>query len=107
MNTTLDELQAAVLALPNPERARLTVRILDSLQRSPEVEAAWVAEVRDRVAAFRRGGIEQGEVKSPRCDFCGKSRDTVARLISGPSVHICNECVELCNNVLSEEPSKQ
>jgi ATP-dependent Clp protease ATP-binding subunit ClpX len=38
-----------------------------------------------------------------RCSFCGKFEDSVAKLISGPAVHICNECVELCNEILAAE----
>lgn len=38
-----------------------------------------------------------------RCSFCGKSQDQVKRLIAGPSAYICNECVQLCMNILSED----
>ena len=38
-----------------------------------------------------------------RCSFCGKPQDAVAKLIAGPGVYICDECVELCNDVLDEE----
>ncbi len=37
------------------------------------------------------------------CSFCGKSQDEVQKLIAGPSVYICNECVDLCNEILEEE----
>jgi ATP-dependent protease Clp ATPase subunit len=37
------------------------------------------------------------------CSFCGKSKREVAKLIAGPNVHICDECVELCNDMLDEE----
>ncbi len=40
---------------------------------------------------------------SVSCSFCGKGIDQVEKIIQGPSVHICNECVELCNEVLDEE----
>ena len=39
----------------------------------------------------------------PRCSFCGRSANQVDKIITGPSVHICNECVRLCNEVLAEE----
>lgn len=39
----------------------------------------------------------------PRCSFCGRSHNQVEKIITGPSVHICNECVKLCNEVLVEE----
>ena len=41
--------------------------------------------------------------QNPYCSFCGKTSDLVERLIAGPGVYICNECVELCNNILDEE----
>jgi ATP-dependent Clp protease ATP-binding subunit ClpX len=37
-----------------------------------------------------------------RCSFCGKSKDEVRKLIQGPGVFICDECVELCNEILAE-----
>ena len=37
------------------------------------------------------------------CSFCGKSQDDVKKLIAGPSVYICNECVDLCNDIIEEE----
>lgn len=38
-----------------------------------------------------------------KCSFCGKSQDQVKKLIAGPEVYICDECVELCNQILDEE----
>jgi ATP-dependent Clp protease ATP-binding subunit ClpX len=37
------------------------------------------------------------------CSFCGKAQDDVRKLVAGPSVYICDECVDLCNDILSEE----
>ena len=37
------------------------------------------------------------------CSFCGKVQDEVKKLIAGPSVYICNECVDLCNDIIEEE----
>lgn len=42
--------------------------------------------------------------KSIRCSFCGKHSGEVERMIAGPGVYICNECIELCNDVLNDEP---
>ena len=39
----------------------------------------------------------------PRCSFCTRGASQVDRIITGPSVHICNECVKLCNDVLAED----
>jgi endopeptidase Clp ATP-binding regulatory subunit (clpX) len=38
-----------------------------------------------------------------KCSFCGKSEDKVKKLIAGPSTYICDECIELCNDILEEE----
>ncbi|MEN9243509.1 MAG: ClpX C4-type zinc finger protein, partial [Gloeomargarita sp. DG02_5_bins_242] len=38
-----------------------------------------------------------------KCSFCGKSQEQVRKLIAGPGVYICDECVELCNEILEEE----
>ena len=43
--------------------------------------------------------------KQLRCSFCGKPQDRVQRMIAGPGVCICNECVELCQAVLDDEPA--
>jgi len=37
------------------------------------------------------------------CSFCGKSQDEVKKLIAGPTVYICDECIELCNDIIDEE----
>ena len=39
----------------------------------------------------------------PRCSFCGKSQNQVLKLIAGPGAYICNECIELCNEIISED----
>lgn len=41
------------------------------------------------------------------CSFCGKSQHEVRKLIAGPSVFVCNECVELCNDIIREEEMSQ
>jgi len=45
----------------------------------------------------------RGEGKLLYCSFCGKSQHEVRKLIAGPSVFICDECVELCNDIIREE----
>ena len=44
-----------------------------------------------------------GKIKEPKCSFCGKTSEQVRRLVAGPGVFICNECVELCNDILDED----
>jgi len=41
-----------------------------------------------------------------KCSFCGKGTDTVDKIITGPSVHICSQCVEMCNEILREDKAQ-
>ena len=45
-------------------------------------------------------GDEKGQLK---CSFCGKMQEQVKKLIAGPGVYICDECIELCNEIIEEE----
>src|SRR3990167_1446625 len=44
-----------------------------------------------------------GRDKVFHCSFCGKSQHEVRKLIAGPSVYVCDECVSLCNDIINEE----
>lgn len=48
-------------------------------------------------------GDEKGQIK---CSFCGKTQDQVRKLVAGPGVYICDECIELCNEIIEEEFSE-
>jgi len=43
------------------------------------------------------------DANAAACSFCGKNQREVRKLIAGPSMHICDQCVELCKNILAEE----
>lgn len=49
---------------------------------------------------FKFTGDDKGQLK---CSFCGKFQDQVKRLVAGPGVYICDECIELCNEIIEEE----
>jgi ATP-dependent Clp protease ATP-binding subunit ClpX len=49
----------------------------------------------------------KGNFSSLYCSFCGKSQDEVRKLIAGPTVYICDECIELCNEIIAEEYQKE
>ncbi|MGI6549906.1 MAG: ATP-dependent Clp protease ATP-binding subunit ClpX [Syntrophomonadales bacterium] len=49
---------------------------------------------------MQRFGDERGQLK---CSFCGKLQDQVKKLVAGPGVYICDECIELCNEIIEEE----
>ena len=38
-----------------------------------------------------------------RCSFCGKTQEEVKKIIAGPTVYICDECIDLCNEIMEEE----
>ena len=46
---------------------------------------------------------DDGAKGHPKCSFCGKTQDQVRKLIAAPGVYICDECVDLCNEILDEE----
>ena|SRR5438477_8953790 len=51
-----------------------------------------------------RGSVARSsDIPHYRCSFCGKSQEHVSRFIAGPGVYICNECVELCQEIIGEE----
>lgn len=49
---------------------------------------------------------KEGKEGKLYCSFCGKSQKEVRKLIAGPTVYICNECIELCNEIIAEEDAK-
>ncbi len=56
---------------------------------------------------FDEKGKGNGKGANARCSFCGKGQEEVLRLIAGPGVYICDECVHLCNLILNEETEDQ
>jgi ATP-dependent Clp protease ATP-binding subunit ClpX len=55
-------------------------------------------------AVFKFTGEDKGQLK---CSFCGKFQDQVKRLVAGPGVYICDECIELCNEIIEEELNEE
>ncbi len=45
--------------------------------------------------------------KQPKCSFCGKTQEQVKRLVAGPGVYICDECIELCSEIIDEELTEE
>ncbi len=50
---------------------------------------------------------KKGHFDNLQCSFCGKSQRDVKKLIAGPGVYICNECIDLCNDIIVEEQTKE
>lgn len=47
--------------------------------------------------------VKYDDKKQLKCSFCGKNQDQVRRLIAGPGVYICDECIELCSEIIADE----
>ena len=69
---------------------------------SAKIDAA-VPRAGDERALSPAGAREPAPAKTLYCSFCGKSQHEVRKLIAGPSVFICDECVELCEDIVDEE----
>jgi hypothetical protein len=86
-----------VLALDPGSRAR---RVLVSLQVSiPAIKK----ELECYISPDRQRRRRRGKAVAGACSFCGKPGGAGLRLIAGPGVHICAECVGLCNQILAED----
>lgn len=55
----------------------------------------------------RRDSREEIKQRIWRCSFCGKGKDKVRKLVAGPGVFICDQCVQLCKEVLESEPQSR
>ncbi len=47
--------------------------------------------------------MANNKMRGVKCSFCGKSQEAVGRIIAGPGVYICDECIKVCNNILEDE----
>lgn len=56
---------------------------------------------------MNQGGRRGDEFGNLYCSFCGKSQKEVKKLIAGPTVYICDECIDLCNDIIAEEGTKE
>jgi len=56
--------------------------------------------------SFSAGRSGSGNLHGLHCSFCGKSQREVKKLIAGPNVYICDECIALCNDIIAEEMEK-
>src|SRR5215211_2436087 len=61
---------------------------------------------RPRASRGATGMARIGDSDLLKCSFCGKSQKQVKKLIAGPGVYICDECIDLCNEIIEEELSE-
>jgi ATP-dependent Clp protease ATP-binding subunit ClpX len=59
-----------------------------------------------RLSISRRAASARKSTATLTCSFCGKHQRQVKKLIAGPGVYICNECIDLCVEIIAKEPPK-
>jgi len=96
-------------------RARRPARLLDGFRPAGRVHARrWARDVRPSEVPtmfnwrkHRRDALQpdnrQGTATEPRCSFCDKTGSSDLRLIAGPAAFICNECVDVCVDILVQD----
>lgn len=83
----------------------LAQKIIKGRQQREVEKAKKRKESEEHYRELRERGTFKEELLM-KCYFCGKDEKEVKKIIIGPDVGICNECVELCNNILTEEKVK-
>ncbi|EGK3246257.1 carboxylate--amine ligase [Salmonella enterica] len=101
------------------EKAYRMIERLEKLAREEGVsfakvmECGWIMMRREKdIDRLVSGDVyipsyTAGKHKNPYCSFCGKSSTEVKNLIAGPSAYICDECVDICNDIIEECDTKQ
>ncbi|EFN5779770.1 TPA: ClpX C4-type zinc finger protein [Escherichia coli] len=95
------------------EKAQRLIERMEALAKEENVSIQKIAEY-GQIVLRREKDIKQlmsGEIsktwtsgkKTIYCSFCNKSQHKVIKVIAGPSVYICNECVDLCNEIIKGE----
>jgi ATP-dependent Clp protease ATP-binding subunit ClpA len=90
-----EHLLAALILDPGSRARRLLIRIGVSI---PAIKKELECYIRPRGRRRRRG-----KAAPETCSFCGKSRTVRLRLVAGPGVYICAECIALCNEILATD----
>ena len=71
---------------------------------SGDLDAQGLSRYPDGSLVFKRkGSVDDSKRRLWRCSFCGKGKDRVRKLVAGPGVFICDQCIQLCNEVLRSE----
>jgi pyrimidine operon attenuation protein / uracil phosphoribosyltransferase len=78
---------------------------MEFIEKSCVMPKADMNRVLARIAAWGRRTMRQSDDKL-RCSFCGKSQSEIKKLIAGPSVYICNECVDICSELVADGHKK-
>ena len=103
-----DELNMILAELTGQQKDKVeTDTDRDYFMSAEEAMDVWL----DRLDRYPERPLAGGTQMSRRdanqehltCSFCGKSQEDVKKLIAGPAVYICDECIELCNDIIAEE----
>jgi hypothetical protein len=108
----------AFMAMPITQASRSSELNPERVPRYFWSRSLCTMEIRDGIGHRRspilvRGfGRNRGRMGSEPeanliCSFCGKSQAAVRKLIAGPTVYICDECIDLCNDIIAEETGVQ
>ncbi len=82
------------------EKVKRLIKYLMSVTKSINGEAA------KEECSSEASKNEVAQSKMIYCSFCGKNKNEVFKMIAGPSVFICNECISLCQDILNDEIAK-
>ena len=74
--------------------------------RTQSMRPAWVRVERWK-EAVAPGRPKRSAICIRRCAFCGRARHEVRKLVAGPGVYICDECIELCNDIVEDELAEE
>lgn len=96
-----EHLLAALIFDPGSRARRVLLRMGISVPAIKNELECYFSPARQR--RRRRGKAAAGKAAGAACSFCGKPRSAVLRLVAGPGVHICAECVALCAEILAEQ----
>lgn len=96
---TLKERVEALEAMAHEHSYDNTIFTLKERQETAERDRNWRAKGYEREASALTGKSVHGQLC---CSFCGKKQREVKKLIAGPTVYICNECVVLCAGILEK-----
>ena len=86
-------------------KAKQCSKLVDN-RYTKDLTLAWQLQWATNIGNYMsidKDGSGEGSGKILYCSFCGKSQNDVRKLIAGPSVFICDECVDLCNDIIREE----
>src|SRR2546421_11597134 len=85
-----------------PLRARTT------LERAVDTwDPATGTPLWDHARPLIEEALAEASARTAKCSFCGKSQKKVKKLIAGPGVYICDECINLCNDIIREELAEE